>query len=133
MVDIESGRAAELAKKLSQHYGHRAAATVDVATALRGPRGLIHATSTGTDKLPGMPLPAELLRPDLWVADVVYFPIETELLKTARVRGCATPDGAGMAVGQAAGAVEFFTGMRPDAARMEGHFRSLLKGQAGVA
>ena len=133
VVDIETRRAAQLAKQLNQHYGSRTEAGVDVATALRGATGLIHATPTGMDKLPGMPLPAQLLRPDLWVAEVVYFPIETELLKTARARGCATMDGGGMAVGQAAGAFEFFTRMRPDVARMEAHFRQLLNARAGVA
>lgn len=62
--------------------------------------GLIHATPTGMDKLPGLPLPASLLCPDLWVSESVYFPIETELVKAARKAGCATVDGGGMAFRQ---------------------------------
>ena len=43
--------------------------------------GLIHATPTGMAAHPGLPLPEELLRPELWVAEVVYRPLETELLR----------------------------------------------------
>ena len=67
------------------------------------------------DKLPGLPLPAALLRPELWVAEIVYFPLETALLRAARARGCPRCDGGGMAVGQAIGAFELFTGRPADA------------------
>ena len=78
------------------------------------------------DKLPGMPLPRELLHPSLWVSEIVYFPRDSELLKAARAIGCRTMDGGGMAVGQAIGAFRLFTGLEPDAARMERHFRLLI-------
>ena len=97
----------------------RAAALVDAT-------GLIHATPTGMDKLPGLPLAIALLRRSMWVSEVVYFPIETELLKAARAAGCATVNGGTMAIGQAVGAFELFTGLRADATRMEQHFRRLL-------
>jgi shikimate dehydrogenase len=80
------------------------------------------------DKLPGLPLPEALLRPDLWVSEIVYFPLQTALLKAARRIGCATVDGGHMAVGQAFGAFELFTGLQPDAARMDAHFRRLVGG-----
>ncbi len=54
--------------------------------------------------------------------------IETELLQAARALGCRTVDGGTMAVGQAIGAFEFFTGLKADTARMERHFRRLLAG-----
>ena len=127
VVDAEAARAAELARDLGARFGPaRVAAESDIAVALRGATGLIHATPTGMDKLPGMPLPAELLRPELWVSEIVYFPIETALLKAARAKGCAVADGGGMAVGQAVGAFELFTGRTPDAQRMDAHFRQLL-------
>ena len=52
--------------------------------ALADADGLVHATPTGMAAHPGLPLPDELLRPDLWVAEVVYRPLETELLRAAR-------------------------------------------------
>ena len=127
VVDTDAARAAGLADSLNARYGQgRVLASMDVAAAVRHASGLIHATPTGMDKLPGLPLPEALLRPDLWVCEIVYFPIETALLKAARSRGCATVDGGNMAVGQAVGAFELFTGIAPDAQRMEAHLRSML-------
>ncbi len=127
VVDSDGGRSDALAESLNARYGKgRVSASGDAATALRDATGLIHATPTGMDKLPGMPLDAALLHPGLWVSEIVYFPIETALLKAARARGCATVDGGGMAVGQAVGAFRLFTGREPDAQRMDAHFRRLL-------
>ena len=67
-----------------------------------------------------------LLRPDMWVSEVVYFPLDTALVKAARALGCHVSDGGGMAVGQAVGAFRLFTGVAPDAARMDAHFRRLV-------
>jgi shikimate dehydrogenase len=127
LVDADPARAQALADELNRLYpGQRATATPDVAQALQGASGLVHATPTGMDKLPGLPLPAALLRPDLWVAEIVYFPLETALLKVARAVGCRCVHGGTMAVGQAIGAFRLFTGLEPDAARIEAHFRSLV-------
>jgi shikimate dehydrogenase len=98
----------------------------DVADALAVADGLAHATPTGMAAHPGMPLPAELLRPDLWVADIVYRPLETALVRTARERGCRVLDGGGMAVYQAVDAFRLFTGVEPDADRMLAHFTELV-------
>ena len=127
ILDVDPARAQALAAELNRLYaGERASGWTDVAAALDGATGLIHATPTGMDKLPGLPLPAELVRADLWVSEVVYFPLETALLKLARARGCRISDGGGMAVGQAVGAFELFTGVTPDAGRIEQHFRTLV-------
>ena len=88
---------------------------------------MIHATPLGMAAHPGMPLAEECLRPELWVAEVVYRPLETELLRCARERGCRTLDGGGMAVLQAAGSFELFTGVEPDRERMLRHFESLAE------
>jgi shikimate dehydrogenase len=79
-------------------------------------------------KFPGLPLPAELLKPRHWVAEIVYFPLETELLRVARSKGCRTLDGGGMAVFQAVEAFRLFTGVTPDAERMRRHFASMGAG-----
>jgi shikimate dehydrogenase len=65
------------------------------------------------------------LSKNLWVADIVYFPLETELLRTARSLGCRTLSGGGMAVFQAVAAFRLFTGREPDADRMLRHFASM--------
>ena len=126
IVDKDSARAVELARHLNDVHGAgRASASQDIAAALLGADGLIQATPVGMEKLPGMPLPERLLRPDLWVSEIVYVPLETELLKAARRIGCPTADGGHMNVGQASRAFELFTGLKADVDRMEGHFRRL--------
>jgi shikimate dehydrogenase len=131
IVDQDAARAAGLAAELNRQYGGNAASgSADAASALQGASGLVHATPTGMDKLPGLPLPAGLLRPDLWVSEIVYFPLETALLKTARALGCRVVDGGTMAVGQAVGAFELFTGRPADAARVDAHFRRLVAARA---
>ncbi len=131
IVDQDVARAAALAAELNRQYGGNAASgSGDVAAAVQGATGLVHATPTGMDKLPGLPLKADLLRPDLWVSEIVYFPLETSLLKTARSLGCRVVDGGTMAVGQAVGAFELFTGRPADAARVDAHFRRLVAARA---
>jgi shikimate dehydrogenase len=126
IVDVDHARAQALAGSLNARHGPRASAHADAAPALDGATGLIHATPTGMAKLPGLPIPANLLRAPMWVSEIVYFPIETQLLGAARALGCRTMDGGAMAVGQAIGAFELFTGRKADPARMEQHFRRLL-------
>jgi shikimate dehydrogenase len=121
IFDIDPRRSAELAKNL----GSKASAPGDLAVAMASADGLIHCTPTGMAKMPGMPLDAGLLRAKHWVAEIVYFPMETELLRVARAKGCRTVDGGGMAVFQAVGAFRLFTGIEPDAERMMRHFLSM--------
>jgi shikimate dehydrogenase len=70
----------------------------------------------------GLPLAADLIERRLWVAEVVYVPLETELLRVARQRGCRTLDGSGMAVWQAVEAFRLFTGSAADPDRMRAFF-----------
>ena len=134
VVDSDGPRAAALAESLNTLYGAaRVGSNTDVAAALANATGLIHATPTGMDKLPGLPLPEALLRPALWVAEIVYFPLDTALLKAARARGCATVNGGTMAVGQAIGAFELFTGLKADPARVEAHFKRMLSERDATA
>ena len=119
IFDLDAARAAELAGRVGAKAGGSLAAAMAVAD------GLIHCTPTGMAKRPGMPLDAKLLEPRHWVAEIVYFPLETELLREARAKGCRTLDGGGMVVFQAAAAFRLFTGREPDGERMLRHFHSM--------
>ncbi|WP_267553527.1 shikimate dehydrogenase [Rhizobium rhizogenes] len=126
IFDIDPSRAQSLVDQLQP--AHRKCSFLvgnDLAAALDATDGLVHATPTGMAAHPGLPLDARLVMDRLWVAEIVYFPIETELVKLARQRGCRVLDGGGMAVSQAVKAFELFTGIRPDAERMMHHFASL--------
>ncbi|WP_428424417.1 shikimate dehydrogenase [Pararhizobium sp.] len=129
VFDLDPKRATHLAQALSALFPEAAiTASGDLAAAMEPASGLIHATPTGMAKYPGIPLAPELLSPRHWVAEIVYFPLETELLKTAKLRGCRVLNGGGMAVFQAVGAFSLFTGCAPDAHRMMRHFDNLTSG-----
>ena len=129
ILDVERDRAAALAETL----GAAAADIGALGDLLAEADGLIHATPMGMEAHPGTAVPAELLDPRLWVAEVVYMPIETQLLKDARGRGCRTLDGAAMVALQAAGSLELFTGARPDRDRMVAHVDELIAGASQAA
>lgn len=127
VLDTVQARAESLALRLNQRYGPgKASPATDIASALADADGLIHATPLGMEKSPGMPLPERLLRPELWVSEIVYVPLETPLVRAARRLGCAVLDGGHMNVGQAALAFELFTGLAADIGRMEAHLRRLV-------
>ena len=127
--DVDSSRATALAESLCARVGpERAVACADLPVAVAAADGLVNCTPIGMVAHPGLPLRADLLRPALWVAEIVYFPLETELLRTARALGCRTRDGGGMAVFQAAEAFRLFTGITPDPERMLRHFAAMSSG-----
>jgi shikimate dehydrogenase len=126
IVDTDRGRSERLAHDLCGRFATgRARAADDVERAVHFADGMVNSTPLGMAKYPGMPLAREWLRPDLWVADIVYFPLVTELLRNARALGCRTMGGGGMAVFQAADAFRLFSGLDPDPERMIRHFESM--------
>lgn len=123
LFDIDPARAGQLAAALSTRFGAgRAVAGSDLGAAMAEADGLVHATPTGTAAHPGLPLDPALLEARHWVAEIVYFPLETPLLAAARAKNCRVLDGGGMAVHQAADAFRLFTGRVPDLARMRATF-----------
>ncbi|HLH68075.1 MAG TPA: shikimate dehydrogenase [Candidatus Dormibacteraeota bacterium] len=128
VADLDPDRAIELVAALRARFGPDRAVPVEpgqLAARVAQADGVINATPVGMVSRPGLPLPPELLRPGLWVADIVYRPLETELLAAARKVGCRTLDGAGMALFQAAESFRIFTGLQPDIARMTRHLEQL--------
>jgi shikimate dehydrogenase len=127
VIDTEPARAEQVAADVGRRFGPgRAEAAADLAAALATADGVINTTPVGMAKFPGSPIPKELLRPDLWVAEIIYFPLETELLRNARAIGCRTLTGGGMAVFQAVDAFRLITGVEPDPERMARHFASMI-------
>jgi shikimate dehydrogenase len=129
IVDVDAERATALAHELS---ARRPEARVDASSAEKLPvllpacDGVVHCTPTGMAEHPGMPFAVDLLHPALWVADIVYRPLDTALLRAALQAGCRVCDGGHMAVHQATEAFELITGITPDAERMSRHFRRLV-------
>jgi shikimate dehydrogenase len=125
--DTDKSRATALAGRLAELFSTREIRIChELSTALANSHGLVHATPTGMRKHPGLPVPAESLYPPLWIAEIVYVPLVTELLAIARLQGCRTLDGGGMAVYQAAKAFQHFFGVEPDVPRMFRRFHTRL-------
>ncbi|MGV1008600.1 MAG: shikimate dehydrogenase [Dermatophilaceae bacterium] len=127
VLDMVPGKADELVARMRELYGRdRVDVGSDLAAELADADGVVHCTPTGMATHPGCAVPDELLTPGRWVSEIVYFPLETELLRRARANGCRTVDGGGMAAEQANEAFFLFTGVRPDGERMNAHLRSMV-------
>lgn len=87
---------------------------------------LVNATRAGMSPLEDViPVPEDVLRPELAVADVVYNPRETLLVRKAKEAGCrAAVGGIGMLLWQGAAAFELFTGQEMPAAEVKEKFFS---------
>lgn len=121
--DADSARATALAERMTALFPRQQTRMAESLPAvLEHANGLIHATPMGMVKLPGLAVPPQSICPPLWVAEIVYVPLETALLALARARGCRVLDGGGMAVLQAAQAFTLFCGHVPDYARMLARF-----------
>jgi shikimate dehydrogenase len=111
LFDADRAKADALAERL----GGRIAARVcdDVAQALDGAGVLVNATPIGMLPDTGCAVPVELLVEGLWVADAVYTPLWTPLLRAARPRGCRVMTGRELCIHQAVDAFRLFTGREP--------------------
>jgi shikimate dehydrogenase len=127
LIDTESTRAQALGARLRIVAPQmRVEVESDIERAIAAADGVIHATPVGMAKSPGTAFPTHYLRPAMWVAEVVYVPLQTALLEAARKINCRTLDGGGMAVFQAVAAFTLFTGIEPDAERMRQRFLDKL-------
>lgn len=134
LFDIDTAKMEALVASLSALFpSRRVSAVSNLRAAMAEADGLVHATTTGMAKNPGLPLPGDMLRKAQWVVEIIYFPLQTQLLKAARSIGCRTLDGGGMAIYQAVGAFRLFTGIAPDAQRMARHFDQLARQPKALA
>jgi shikimate dehydrogenase len=129
LFDVETGRAQDLADRMRRHFPGQAVETVssgELPEVIGRATGVVHATPVGMLHHPGVAFDPALLRAGAWVSDVVYRPLETELIRRAAERGHPVLDGGRMAVGQAYASLQIITGARPDRGRMERHFLALI-------
>ena len=126
IADVQRDRAEALAQRLRGRFMQADVVAADVsAIDTRDVSGVVNATPIGMASHPGSALEVGKLLPHLWVVDVVYFPLETELLRAARKVGCRTLNGSGMVIGQAALAFEIITGRVADQQRMGRSFHEM--------
>lgn len=132
VVDVDPEKIAMLAQSLSTSHGFTATqAGVDrLPELLAAADGVVNATPFGMAHHPGTPFDTTLLLRRHWVADVVYRPVNTELLQAARQLGCLTISGLGMAMHQAADAFEIFTGETADRSSMLADLDALIDAES---
>jgi len=130
IFDSEPARAEKLAALLAPRGGARVAASVE--DALHGATGLVNGTPVGMLPNRDTPVPAVLLRTDLWVADAVYSPLITPLLAAAQEKGARIMTGRELAIYQAADAFELFTGLAPSTEIMGEAFDAVMAARSAA-
>jgi shikimate dehydrogenase len=134
LFDPAAGRAGELAERLAPLFPQcRFIAAQSAQEAIANADGVVNATPVGMEKLPGLPFPPEAMNAGQWLADVIYVPLETELLLAARAQGQRAANGVAMVVGQAAEAMRLITGLEPDCDRMLRRLHADIAAEQGPA
>ena len=110
-----ANRTAERAQALARQFGDRVSVLAwdKVESMLPRVGLLVNTTSLGMKGQPPLALDLARLPSDAVVADLVYVPLETALLKAAAARGLRTADGLGMLLHQAVRGFELWFGQRP--------------------
>ena len=125
ILDASQDTACKLAERVDLSFAAERTSVSEIPIAsVEKFDGIVNATPVGMDTHPGTPIPIEIVQADQWVADIIYFPIETQLLAQAKAKGCLTMNGSGMAIYQAARAFELFAGRKADVERMRSTFAS---------
>lgn len=121
------------AQALADQIGARARVTIcdSVEAAVSGAAGLVNGTPVGMLPNRDSPVPADLIRKSQWVADAVYHPLWTPLLKAAQKAGAVVMTGRELSINQAVDAFSLFTGVQPpDGAIADAFDRSLAAQEA---
>jgi shikimate dehydrogenase len=125
LIDLDETRVDEAIRLLEITHGKgKIVKTKDREKSVKAANGIVNCTPIGMAKLPGTAFPTQWLKPSQWVSEIVYFPLETQLLKEAKAIGCKVVNGSGMTIYQAVEAFRLFTGVEPDARRMQATFQS---------
>lgn len=111
-----SNRSRERADQLRAEFGARVVVYdwVRAGNMLEGAATVINTTALGMVGKPEFRVPLDALSPEAVVTDIVYTPLETDLLKSAKAAGCRTVDGLGMLLHQAVPGFEAWFGRRPE-------------------
>lgn len=124
IIDIDPAKARKLARDLPA--GARATAFATVEQAMEGATGVVNGTPVGMSPNKDTPVPAHLIRPHHWVADAVYSPLWTPLLKAAHARGARVATGRELAIAQAIDAFQLFTGLEPSPIALSAAFDRVI-------
>lgn len=96
-----ANRTEERAKRIAADFGVETIPWEARSEHLQDTDILVNTTSLGMSGQPALEIDLSTLPDGAIVADIVYAPLETDLLKRARVKGCPTIDGLAMLMHQA--------------------------------
>lgn len=119
------------AQALATQIGARARVEIcaGVAEAVSGAAGIVNGTPIGMLPNRDSPVPADLIRKSQWVADAVYHPLWTPLLKAAQKAGAMVMTGRELSINQAVDGFALFTGVQPPAGAIAAAFDQSLAAQ----
>lgn len=130
LFDLDRDKAEALARLLGTRAEVVIADTIE--DAVSSAAGIVNGTPIGMLPDRGTPVPAELIRPEHWVADAVYYPLRTPLLQAAKAAGALVMTGRELAIHQALDAFRLFTGTEPSQAAMAETFDRIMAARATV-
>jgi len=109
-------RTTEKASQLADHFGSGVEAYPwdKLCEHLGQAALLVNTTAAGMTGKPPLQIDLDGLPKDALVTDIIYTPLETDLLRQAAARGNRTVDGLGMLLHQAAPGFERWFGVRPE-------------------
>lgn len=96
----------------------------DAGAALDSAQLLVNTTSLGMKDMPPLEIDISGLPENAIVSDIVYVPLQTELLRKASAAGLRTVDGLGMLLHQAVPGFEAWFGVRPE---VDGALRAMIE------
>lgn len=132
IIDTDQGRREQLRALLTRSLPEGGTATIEVAGTdmaeawVRRAQGVVNATPIGMEHIPGTPFDLSWLNGSQWVADVIYRPLQTQLLAAAQALGLPVLQGTAMLVEQAADAFGLMTGHSPQRERMRARLAAAL-------
>jgi shikimate dehydrogenase len=123
LFDPDSRKAKSLADRLAPHFPCQ---SITVSSSPHGAiahaKGIVQTSPVGMTGHAGLPLDPSVLNAEQWLADIIYFPRETELVRCAKRKGLTAFGGLSMAIHQAASAFEIITEHTADPGRMMANF-----------
>ena len=133
VFDLDPGKSQDLAERIMKVRPNASVSSGASITQANTSRldGIVNATPMGMKEHPGEAIDPSLIPATAWVSDIVYFPLETSLLATAKAKGCQVMTGAAMAVHQAAASLTLFTGLPANATRMRQSFDQIQNNRIG--
>ena len=130
LFDVDPDKAQALVRLLGSHAEITIAP--DVEAAVTGAAGIVNGSPVGMLPDRGTPVPARLIHGSQWVADAVYHPLWTPLLKAAQEAGATVMTGRELSLKQALDAFRLFTGAEPNEDAMAEAFDRVLAARDAI-